>query len=88
MKLQLFSIHDIKTGVFNSPMAYVNEAACMRALRSQFSKPGSIIHECPKDFRLYHIGEFSDPDGVIIPKTHPKMISEMSDILKKDKDKE
>lgn len=86
MKLNLYTIHDIKSGIFNAPIAFVNEDTMVRSFTREFQKPGSVIHDFPADYRVYLVGTWDDANGIIIPRSHPQMVREMKSIVGSKKD--
>jgi hypothetical protein len=81
---EVYSVHDIKAGVFNPPQYFPNEAVALREYRMRFQGGDGPISRYPKDYRLYSVGRFDDAAGVMLPLTNPKMVMEFHDILKEE----
>lgn len=77
----MYSVHDIKSGIFMPPNHFVNEQAALRAYKSQFSKGDSLVAEFPEDYRIYHIGRFDDSRGTVLPLDTPKMVIDVHALL-------
>lgn len=81
MILSMFSIQDIKSGLYNPPQYFLNEQVALREYKRMFSKEGSTIHDFPQDYRVHKVGRYDDSRGIVLPLTNPKFIAEMSDVL-------
>ena len=63
MKLEIFSIYDGKAQVFNMPFFAASLAVGHRNYMALKKDPLSIVCQFPDDFRLYHLGSWTDHDS-------------------------
>jgi len=63
MKLEIFSILDIKTNVFNTPWFSRTQPDGVRSFKSVANDPSSFISKYPDDYHLYHLGTYEDTAG-------------------------
>lgn len=66
MKFPVYSIRDVHTG-FMSPTIDQNDAAATRNFGHAVMQSASLMNSHPKDYALYHIGEFNSDNGEIVP---------------------
>lgn len=66
MKFPIYSIRDVHTG-FMSPTVDSNDAAATRNFAHAVGNSASLMNSHPKDYALYHIGEFDSETGELIP---------------------
>ena len=71
MKANLYSIFDSLAEVFNKPFTEHNNQTAQRAFTQ-------AMQENPnrRDFYLYHVGEWNDAKGLVIPYDTPKKIAD------------
>lgn len=70
MKLILFALYDVKTGVYLSPFPARNHVDAVRNLKDGFRNPQmreTPVGQNPQDFDLYKLGYFDDESGETIP---------------------
>jgi hypothetical protein len=72
MKMHMFSIYDSIAEVFNKPFTEVNAASATRLFKNSLSDNVN-----KRDFFLYHVGEYDDNKGTLIPYNVPKRIADM-----------
>lgn len=63
--MQVFSIHDKKSGNYSTPQFYENSVHAMRALGILANDPNTTVHIYSEDFELFHIGEWNTDDGKV-----------------------
>jgi len=63
--LQVFSIRDTKTGVFNPPFYSRTPGEAERSFKDQCNNPESMLHKYAEDYDLYALGEYDDNSGKI-----------------------
>lgn len=81
MKLEYYSIRDVKSSRFMNPFSAVNKELAERVIYLQLNDDhSSLVTAFPADFELYFIGTFDDSTGVIEP-VKPVFISNILDIL-------
>ena len=65
MILNLYSIYDLKAGVYNTIFTQLNDAVAQRAFIHLIKDENSTISSSPEDFILYCVGAFDDARGYI-----------------------
>lgn len=63
MKVQCYSIFDMKAGIFGQPFFSVNHATALRQFTILARDGTSVISKSPGDFALYLLGSFNDEGG-------------------------
>ena len=77
MLLNLYSIYDTVSEVFNKPFTEINDASARRAFAQ------SLLENPQKtDYQLYHIAEYYDHSGEIISNKAPLKIMTGFDLPK------
>lgn len=67
MKKDLYSICDVKTGIFYPPMEFTNRNDCMRGIGDDLRHRDTIMSRHPEDFNVHYVGTFDDETGVVTP---------------------
>jgi hypothetical protein len=67
MKQNIFTIYDVKAEAYLQPIFVENEATAKRALMDVLSNPEHQFAKYPMDYSLFHIGKYSQENGVIEP---------------------
>lgn len=65
MKLQIFSVYDLKAEQYNVPFYMNNTKAAERVFGDAANEEGHMFNKHPVDYCLFHIGEFDDDTGII-----------------------
>lgn len=78
---KMFSVKDVKTGLFANPVMAVNLPAMQRMLHEVLSSGTHQFAKYPEDFVLYEIGEFDDQSGFIRPTEVPISLFVLNDLL-------
>lgn len=65
MVMKMYTVKDVKTGIFNAPVYCHNTAHAMRVMSSVFQNDEHQYSLWPEDFTLYEVGSFDDNTGVI-----------------------
>lgn len=73
-KLQLFSVRDSKAMVFSQPFFQPSVPAAVRAFGASVNSGDGGLSQFPDDYSLYHLGEFDDESGVLIPLKEPHFL--------------
>lgn len=68
MKLKIYAVHDSKAEAYMNPFFLQNDAMAIRGF-SDAANSDSPIAKHPEDYTLFHIGEYSEAKGEIIPST-------------------
>lgn len=77
MKLHVYSIYDLKTEAFGTPFFSVNDAVARRSFMQLRADPNSTVFGFPEDFKLFHLGEFTDEDGALVPQSPIRLVAEL-----------
>lgn len=63
----LYSLYDVKAGVYNSPVLFRNDDEALRVMSDSLSSSNmSLVSSHPEDFSLFRIGHFDDETGEIL----------------------
>lgn len=87
MKVNAYSVYDVKTNVYFPPTFSTNDAAACRGLTLAVMETRSPIRVYPDDFNLVHVGEFDDVSGAMTA-IEPRFIASVRDLLAQIKEKE
>ena len=74
MKLEIFTIHDVKAAVYNRPQFMINKAMAIRTfgdLVNDNHGDNNEISKHPEDYTLFHIGTWDDVECEIKPLKTP-----------------
>lgn len=80
MKLEIFSMRDVKAGSFGAPMHFVNRAVAIRSLSEAVKNPESTLSKFPEDYQLFHVGDFDQNSGVVEALDAPNFVINVSDL--------
>lgn len=80
MYVNLYSVRDVKTGVFLPPMACHNSGHAKRVLMQRLMEDMSTWKQFPGDFQLYSVGTFDDSSG-IVKAEEVKFVCEMTELM-------
>ena len=78
--LRVFSIRDVKAGIYNPPFFQNNNALASRAFGDLATDPQAMISKHPEDYQLFFIGEFFPDSGVLVA-TAPVFLPNASDFV-------
>lgn len=87
MLINLYSIRDIKTDLFEAPYASVNDATAKRYFQ-RIAQQIPTIQQNPSDFTLHHVGYFNDANGEIDKLITVQYITSGLDCLKSNQQEE
>jgi len=73
MLTSIYSIKDIKTGIYDRPFFNANDIVAARQFRQAVNDPATMLSKYPQDFELWNIGEIDD-DGGKITQTEKKVV--------------
>lgn len=65
MILNLYSIYDLKAGVYNTIFTQLNDSVAQRSFIQLLKDANSSISLSPEDYVLYCVGSFDDNQGFI-----------------------
>jgi len=60
MNKKIFSVYDAKANAFNDPIFLPNQAIAERSFKIAANDPSTFIGQCPTDYTLFCLGEWSD----------------------------
>ena len=80
MKLQVYSVYDLKVSAYSAPFYAPNDSVAMRSFQQLKRDPNSQVFHFPGDFKLYRIGTFTDEDGFLQAEIPPAFVSNTSDL--------
>lgn len=63
MQLKVYSIHDQKCEIFNTPYFQVTHGEAERNFKSLVNDKKSKVADHPEDYDLYYLGEYDDNKG-------------------------
>lgn len=72
---QMFSIRDAKGQFFNIPFSKMNFAVAERDFANMTQDPNSPIFKNPEDYDLYHIAQYDEKTGKVLPLDTPHHIA-------------
>jgi hypothetical protein len=78
MRLQVYSIYDLKVSAYSTPFFSPNDSVALRSFQQVKRDPDSQVYHFPGDFQLYRIGTFTDSDGLLTHEIPPVLISDTS----------
>lgn len=84
----LCSLYDEKSQFYGQPILFHNKEDAKRAIASGFSNPACMYISHPEDFKLYDVGAFNDNSGLLISKTPPEFICDVSSLDFRKKESE
>ena len=79
MKKQMYSIYDVKSEFYGTPVLFHSEEDAKRGFASLLSNPNtkSMYADYPEDYRIFQIGTFNDNNGSLDTLKTPKLICEL-----------
>lgn len=65
--MKIYSVKDIKAGVFSTPFFQRNDVTAVRAFKNEVNATTqtSLLSSNPEDFELHYLGEFDERKGAI-----------------------
>lgn len=64
--MNMYSIRDIKAGVFFQPFFASHDIVAIRMFRAALNSKKSLIRDYPEDFALYRIGIWNEKNGKVM----------------------
>jgi len=76
MKMQVVSVLDVAAQAYGRPAFVAALGAATRSFADEVNRPGAdnVLNAHPEDFQLFHIGEFDDFTGELIPLPRPLLL--------------
>lgn len=81
MLTKMFSLLDIKIGVFNTPFFMIHEGSAVRAVIDLGSDMSTVIARHPADYVLVMLGTFDDQSGIYEPATPAVHLGTVASLL-------
>lgn len=75
MKLEVFTIHDSKAGLFLQPWVHQSVGSATRQLEDMLRDPSSAFAMHPEDYSLFHLGAFDQVNGKFELKGAPEVVA-------------
>lgn len=67
MMIQIVSVFDQALQSYSRPVFVASTGVAIRSFQDEVNRPDSEIRKHPKDYVLYHLGEFDDELGQFYP---------------------
>lgn len=80
MKINLYTIYDLKAGVYNKPFYMHNDSVVIRAMEDLINDPQNDIGRHPEDFIVWMLGTFDDNEAKFDLLENPVQIGKCSEI--------
>lgn len=74
MNKKLYTVRDVKTGIYEVPLAQISHGEAERTFQSLLKDSNSKISKYPEDFELYYLGDYDNLTGTVIPNSSPQFI--------------
>lgn len=74
MPLFLTAVFDEKAFVFTPPMANRSKGEAIRSFTDEANRKESGINAHPEDYTLYHVGDYDECTGLLVPCNPPVSI--------------
>jgi len=71
MKLDVFSVYDVKAQAYLPPFFMSNNQVAIRAITDCVNDPSHLFYKNPQDYTLFFLGVFDDNTGLIEPHIAP-----------------
>lgn len=73
--MQIFAIRDRALGAYMQPWVAQTPGQATRMFQDELGSNESPMNKHPDDYDLYHIGEFNQDTGVLIPKESAQLLA-------------
>jgi len=84
MKLQVYSVRDTKSEIFNVPFYGNTHGEAERSFITVANDPKSNIYAFPEDYDLWHLGQYDQQTGILAPLPTPVHMLKALAVVKKD----
>lgn len=81
MKYQMYSIFDLKVGVYHAPIFFRSSGEAIRSFVAAATEGSSLLSKYPKDFSLYSLGEWSDETSTFDIFKEPRFVAVLHDLI-------
>lgn len=82
--MNVFSVFDVKTRLFSNPFYARTIDAAARDFTQAVNDPAAMADKFPRDYELFHLGEFDQDTGRLFGSDIPTLVVRGSDILSKE----
>lgn len=65
MQTYVFSLYDMKTGIYGTPFFSIHEAHAVRMVADLAADLSTVVGRHPADYTLYCLGRFDDATGML-----------------------
>jgi len=79
LKKNVYAVRDLKAASFIFPHFDITHGQAIRGFGDSVRNPKSPFGLHPEDYSLYHIGEFDEEQGILIPIKVPVLLSSATD---------
>lgn len=82
-EIHVFAIFDTQAQAFMRPIFFANVGVCLRTVSDEVNRAAAdnMLHVHPEDFRLFHIGTWSESSGMFEQKGIPELVADCSSML-------
>lgn len=87
MEINIYSIYDKKTQVYQPLFQEVNDESAMRFVAFRLMDGESILKKWPSDYSLTNIGRFDQKKGTI-KGSNARIVIELQELIQKPKSEE
>lgn len=63
MKINVYALHDLATGLFSQPMYFPTDGASIRAFMDAVNDPQNTVHKHADDYTWHQLGYYDDEKG-------------------------
>lgn len=81
MVLQIFSMYDKKSKIYQPPLYGHNAGHAMRTFTDVITQQKLLCSKYPEDFSIWMVGEWDDKLGRLLCLDHPTLVCEVADLL-------
>lgn len=75
MQMHIFAIRDRALGAYMQPWVAQTPGLATRMFQDELGNKEGQMFRHPDDYDLYHIGEFNQDTGVLVPKTSAQLLA-------------
>lgn len=81
MKYQMYSIFDLKVGVYHPPIFFRSPGEAIRSFVGAATEGSSLLSKYPKDFSLHSLGSWDDDTAKYKVLPEPAFIGVLHDLI-------
>lgn len=75
-----FSLYDVKGLTFSPPFFMLTDGLATRAFGDLVGDRGTMVGRHPRDYQLFHVGEFDDRSGLLAA-SQPRLVIDGAGML-------